>query len=352
MESSAELANTTAVAAGVVPSYEFPPFRPYPLFVGGHAQTIAGVYVPHRHIPYAALTHELQLPDGDRTLLHDDCPASWQKGDPAVLLLHGLGGCHRSPYMVRAASKLQARNRRAFRLDLRGHGAAWQLARHPGHAGRSEDALAALHKILDLCPQSPIVLAGVSMGGNILLKMLGELGAHVPRNICGAFIVSPPSDLAHCSRHLRDQGLRIYSRTFLRSLVQQFRQRQELFAELRGIQLPARLNSVWEFDDCVTAPLSGFRDAQDYYDHCSSAPRLKNIQVPTTILAAADDPLIPVSMFSGLDLGASVRLHVTDQGGHIGFLAASGSDPDRRWLDWRILEFVEWQVAGYHTLAT
>ncbi|MFM8252026.1 MAG: YheT family hydrolase [Planctomycetota bacterium] len=352
MESSANGWSEREEGFGVAPSYEFPTFRPFPLFSGGHAQTIAGLYVPHQHIPYAAVTHELLLPDGDRTLLHDDCPHSWQAGDPAVLLLHGLGGNHLSPYMVRAASKLNAENRRAFRLDLRGHGTAWKLARQPGHAGRSEDARAALEKILQLCPHSPIVVVGVSMGGNILLKMLGEYGPSVPENLCGALIVSPPCDLAYCSSYLRDHSLRIYSRTFLRGLMQQFRQRQELFPELREIVLPARLSSVWEFDDLVTAPLSGFRDAQDYYDQCSSAPRLKQIHLPTAILATADDPLIPVSMFAELDFGSSVRLQVMDHGGHIGFLAASGDDPDRRWLDWRILEFVDWQVAGYDTHAT
>jgi predicted alpha/beta-fold hydrolase len=159
-------------------------------------------------------------------------------------------------------------------------------------------------------------------------------------------------DLACCSRHLRDHSLRIYARTFLRSLVQQFRQRQQLFAELQQIELPPRLESVWQFDDLVTAPLSGYGDAQDYYDHCSSAPRLPAIHVPTMILAAADDPLIPIAMFSKWDLGPCVRVHVTEHGGHIGYLGASGSDPDRRWLDWRVLEFVEWQVAGYHKRPT
>lgn len=323
------------------PRYEFPEFRPLRWLSGGHAQTIAGVYAPHRRIPHTAIAHEVALPDGDRTLLHDDCPSAWQPGDPCVLLVHGLGGSHRSPYMVRIASKFQTRRIRAFRLDLRGHGAAWRLAQHPGHAGRSEDVAAALAAIDRLCPSSPIVSVGVSMGANILLKLLGERAADAPATWLGALAIAPPIDLAYCSMYLRDEAHRVYTKTFLRGLIRQVELRKPLSPALARLDIPRRMESVWEFDDRVTAPLSGFADAAEYYAQSSSAPLLDRIRIPTAILTAADDPLIPPAMFHSARVSSTVRVHITPHGGHVGYLAAAGADPDRRWLDWRAIEFVE-----------
>ena len=123
-----------------MPRDSLPPFRQHLLFRGGHAQTLAGAYLPGRRYRYRAEQREVTLPDGDRIVLHDDCPAGWQSGQRAALLIHGLAGSHQSGYMQRIAHKLQARGVRAFRMDLRGCGAGAGLARLPYHSGRSEDA--------------------------------------------------------------------------------------------------------------------------------------------------------------------------------------------------------------------
>lgn len=329
------------IGAAAPTAYEFPEFVPHPLFRSGHSQTIAGAYVPHRRVVYRAVAHTLELPDGDRTALHDDRPETWAIGDPCVLLMHGLGGSHLSPYMVRVADKLRARGIRSFRLDLRGHGLAWDWAQHPGHAGRSEDARAAVAKILELCPASTLAAVGVSMGGNILLKLLGEWGAEAPPQISHALAVAPPVDLAWCSRNMLTRANRLYTRAFLRSLQRQLRIRRRVLRSLADLALPRDPESLWEFDDWVTAPLSGFHGVEDYYARSSAARVTHRIHVPTTILTAADDPLIPVAMFSSLPRSAAVRIHVTPQGGHIGYLGVARRDPDRRWLDWRILEWIE-----------
>ncbi|MFO0906122.1 MAG: alpha/beta fold hydrolase [Pirellulales bacterium] len=323
--------------------YAFPEFTPHPLLRSGHAQTIAGAYVPHRRVAYRAEVHTLQLPDGDRTALHDDRPDAWQPGDPCVVLLHGLGGSHLSPYMVRVADKFRARGVRAFRLDLRGHGVAWDWAQHPGHAGRSEDARAAIEHVLAACPDSPLTAVGVSMGGNILLKLLGEWCDQAPSRLVQALAIAPPVDLAYCSRNMLQGVNRMYSRAFLRGLQRQIRIRRRVIKALETIKLPREPESLWEFDDWVTAPLAGYRDAEEYYDRSSAARVAHQIAVPTTILTAADDPLIPVAMFERLSASRAVRVHVTARGGHVGYLGVAGRDPDRRWLDWRILD---WTFAG------
>ncbi|MFO0872179.1 MAG: alpha/beta fold hydrolase [Pirellulales bacterium] len=324
-----------------VGEYEFPEFIPHPWLRSGHAQTIAGAYVPHRRVPYSAIAHTLELPDGDRTALHDDRPAGWQEGDPCVLLLHGLGGSHLSPYMVRVADKLQRRGIRAFRLDLRGHGLGWDWARRPGHAGRSEDARAAVDFILQSCPHSPLAAVGVSMGGNILLKLLGEWSGAAPPRLRQALAIAPPIDLARCSRQMLARSHRLYTRAFLGALRRQVRLRSQVLDSLATLPLPREPANLWEFDDWITAPLAGFRDADEYYAQSSACRVSRAIQVPTTILTAADDPLIPVAMFHEIELSAAVRLRITSHGGHVGFLGIARRDPDRRWLDWRIVEWVE-----------
>lgn len=330
-----------SLAERTAPRYKFPEFRPHPLLRSGHAQTIAGVVAPHRRIPYRAVRHHVDLTLGDRAILHDDCPSTWSHGDRCVLLIHGLGGCHLSPYMVRITARLNERAARVFRIDLRGYGDGWELARHPGHAGRSEDVRATIDKVLSLCPDSPLAVAAVSMGANLILKLLGEYGADAPRQLDRVLAVSPPLDLEPCSKHMLAPAQRIYSRAFVRELWRQLERRKHLLHGLDQLRLDRRPANLWEFDDQVTAPLSGYRNAEHYYEEASSKRVLERIQVPTIVLAAADDPLIPIDVITSARLSPSTRLHVTRYGGHIGFLGAGGSDPDRRWLDWRVVEWSE-----------
>ncbi len=165
------------------------------------------------------------LDDGDQIVLHDDCPDGWRPGDRAALLIHGLAGCHESGYMVRIAHKLHAAGVRAFRMDLRGCGAGAALARLPYHSGRSEDARAALVAIAELAGGSPTTLVGFSLGANIALKLLGELGQAKCGNLDSAMAVCPPIDLAACSRQIARGGNRLYDRHFVHLLLRQLRRR-------------------------------------------------------------------------------------------------------------------------------
>src|SRR4029079_7213602 len=124
---------------------DFPPFQTHPLVLGGHLQTLAGVYLRGSAKPYRAAQHRVTVSDDDKVVLHDDCPVGWQAGGRTALLLHGLSGCYSSHYMERIASKLNDAGVRTFRKDLRGGGAGARLARLPYHSGRSDDAAAALH---------------------------------------------------------------------------------------------------------------------------------------------------------------------------------------------------------------
>jgi predicted alpha/beta-fold hydrolase len=364
------------------PFLDFPPFRPHALVPGGHLQTIFGCYLPSETIS-AGIEHRVPLPDGDHIVLHDDGPASFNPEPEAMagppnavasgsrlnkrpiriepahaissdhpsiaLLLHGLGGCHQSTYMQRCSIRLRAKGIRVFRMDLRGCGAGIKLARHPIHAGRSEDARAALDYVGRQCPGAAIHLVGFSMGANIVLKLAGELGESAPPYLASVLAVGPPIDLIECSKNMQRGWNRLYDRRFARNLVRFIQRRTKLVPDAHSRPLVPRPTSLLDFDAMFTAPLSGFADTDDYYQRASSGPLLPRICVPTLIIAAASDPIIPVQPFERASYSSTTQLLITPCGGHLGFVAARGDDPDHRWLDWRIVEWVTAQGKNSRT---
>ena len=314
-------------------------FRPHPLFPTGHLQTLAGVLLPAPSARETATLHHVALEDGDQIVLHDDRPGMWQPGDRTALLIHGLAGCHDSPYMRRIAHKLNQRGVRSFRMDLRGCGAGVGLARLPYHSGRSADAAAALRIIAELCPGAPTTLIGFSLGGNITLKLLGEAPRAVPAALERAIAVCPPVDLLYCVQSLARGVNRLYDRHFARLLRQQIEENCLKVPDAPGLERGRPPRGVFEFDEAFTAPVCGFGTAANYYRLCSSAQFIPEIRVPTLILAAADDPLVPGPTFASLQLPKAVELRLTRSGGHLGFIGRKNGDPDRRWMDWRIVEW-------------
>lgn len=355
-----------------LPAFEFPAFQRHPLIRSPHAQTILGVYWPSGHFPYVARTHTLQLGDGDRLVLHDDCPggtttpdaplrgyaslerqlladseelqataqkAGWQPGDPVVLLLHGLGGSHRSTYCVRTTRYLNEIGVRVFRLDHRGCGAGYALALQPGHAGRSADVAAAIHGIRKMCPGSPIVVVGYSLSGNMLLKMAGEMGDDFPADLDSIVAVAPPIDLQRCCETLARGWGRIYDRSFVHGLTKQLASRHRTIPRAHApLEPPAK--TLIDFDDRYTARVSGFENGADYYTRSSAMHFVNGIRLPAWVISASDDPLIPTSVIEKASWPDHVRVTITNGGGHLGFIGRGGIDPTRRWLDWRVVDWV------------
>lgn len=318
----------------------FPEFEPAAFLKSGHAQTIGGSWFPGPRYPYLATDRKVRLEDGDCIVLHDDCPQDWQPGDRVVMLIHGLAGSHLSPYMQRIAAKLNQRGIRTFRMDLRGCGAGVGLARYPVHSGRSEDAAAALKAIARWCPDSPTTLIGFSLGGNITLKLVGETGDNPPGHLDAAIAVCPPIDLLKCVETIQLSPNYHYDRYFVRTLMRLHAQTILKCPDALTFKYERPPRRLIELDNLFTAPACGFADAMDYYEQCSACRFLHGIRVPTLIIAAADDPLIPASCFDEADMSSSVHVVVANGGGHLGFLGRLGVDPDRRWLDWRIIDWV------------
>lgn len=318
----------------------FPPFEPHPLLWNGHLQTLGALLFARSRSRGSGRQHWVALEDGDQIVLHDDRPRGWHAGDRTALLIHGLAGCHQSAYMERIATKLNQRGVRTFRMDLRGCGAGARLARYPYHSGRSEDAGAALAYIARVCPDSPTTLVGFSLGGNIALKLLGELGGEGMGNLDNAIAVSPPADLAACVAAIRRPANRLYEQQFVALLVRLVRQRRGLVPDAPTVEFTRWPRSLPEFDDVFTGPVCGFGTAENYYRRCSSAPLVSRIRIPTVILAARDDPMVPAEVLEGLRLSSSVRLRLTRHGGHLGYVGRRRADGDRRWMDWRVVDWV------------
>jgi predicted alpha/beta-fold hydrolase len=313
-------------------------FHPLPLLSNPHLQTLIGFFFEFTRYTFPTQQRFLRLSDGDTLVLHDSVPRAWRPGDRMALLIHGLTGSHRTPHIVRVAAQLLGEGVRVVRMDLRGTGAGLALARRFYHAGRSDDVRAALAEMHRWSPASPLLVLGVSLGGNLALKMAGEMPEHPVPGLSRVAVIGPPIDLEFCCAKLARPGNRLYERNFVTVLVAEARNRARYFPDQPPPRFPRRL-TMRLFDDLYTAPRCGFADAFDYYRRASSAPLLGRISVPTLILTARDDPFIAVEPFEALRLPDNVTLVILQHGGHIGFLGWDGAG-GIRWADRRIIAWL------------
>ena len=308
-------------------------FEPARLTANAHLQTIIPFFLPTPGSPQNTARHIVDLTDDDKIVLHDDIPESWMPGDRVVLLVHGLGGSYQSPYMIRMANRLLLAGFRCFRMDMRGCGAGQQLAKGVFHAARFPDLLQAAKYVSRHCSDSPLSICGYSLGANLLLKMLVSMANSVPTNVDSGLAVGPPLSLSECCRHLQQGFSRHYDRFFVRRLWREFCQRQSSIPGASAIRTTKRPRTLEAFDNLVTAPLAGFDSSGSYYDFASAGIDLAGIRVPTAVLTAADDPIVPRQIFNDVDLGNNVQLFVTENGGHLGFFERTSNAQCRRWLD-------------------
>ena len=321
-------------------SDSFPKFYPKRGMAGRHAQTLGAFFLRGKTTVYSATSSIVDLFDGDRLVIHDDQPESWITGDRIVIILHGLCGCHGSPYVVRTAGKLNREGFRTIRVDMRGFGDSTFVSRNHLHGGCSQDLLSVISFVRRMSPLSSISLVGFSIGGNIVLRTLGKWASKVESVVDSAVAICPPIELITASRNLRNQGNRLYERYFIRRMSGQIQARRR---QVKGLIDPGVYplpNRLIHFDDQFTAPAWGYSGAIEYYREASSSQWLRDIQVPTLLLVAKDDPVVPFSMFSETELSSEIELVAPAKGGHLGFLAGKTNDPDRHWMDWRICQAI------------
>ncbi|MFO0879512.1 MAG: alpha/beta fold hydrolase [Gemmataceae bacterium] len=313
-------------------------FRPLPLLGNPHVQTIIGAYLPGRTCPPPRRRHHLALDDGDALMLYENTPTEWKPGGPVVLLLHGLTGDHASTHIRRMAWVCLQRGARVYRIDLRGAGNTLPLCRRTYHAGRTEDVRRALEWMHEQCPGSPLLLAGMSLGGNMALKLAAEAATEPVPGLARVAAINPPIDLLRCAALLRQPSNRMYERRFLRGLVLNVYRRCRYFPDMPK---PAfrRDMTIIDFDDLVTAPQNGFASAVDYYTRASSFPLIHRTTLPTWILTSRDDPFIAVEPFEELRVPDHVQVHILPFGGHVGFVGWDGSG-GIRWAEQRTMEWL------------
>jgi predicted alpha/beta-fold hydrolase len=273
--------------------------------------------------------------------------ASWQPGPhetrPALLIVHGLGGSDASTYTVSLGRLAFARGWHVVRMNMRGCGDGEALCPLLYNAGLDTDLLAVVDEILRRVPR--LALAGFSLGANLALLMLGRRRSVLPPGLATAVAVSPPVDLSACADAIRAPRNRLYEARFVRMLAQAYRRRASTRPDLFPADLERGLGSVRAFDDRITAPFGGFENAADYYARSSAGPWLASIDRPTLMLAAADDPMIPVASVERWPLSPSVTLEVTPTGGHVGFVGPSRA-PGWFWAADRAIAFVERHLPG------
>src|SRR5256714_12820984 len=287
---------------------------------GGHRQTLWEKFF-RRQLPAPTVLARWDTPDGDFIELHR-LPAA--PGAPRVLLFHGLEGTVRSHYAQGLLNEAARRGWGADLLIFRSCGTEPNRAKRFYHSGETTDAAFALEKVAAQFPSSPLAIAGVSLGGNVLLKMLGEKGDDLPPLLRAAAAVSVPFDLARSAKRINRGFSRFYQRFFLGSLRRKAREKASRFPDLASPQEISALRTLEDFDNLITGPLHGFRDARDYYEQSSSLRYLENIRLKTLLLSAADDPMLPPDVLDEVrviaDRNPHLHLEFLQHGGHAGFV--------------------------------
>lgn len=314
------------------------PFEPFRLFSDPHKQTIAGSLLNFQWEPLS-VTKIIPLPDGDKIAVEVTTPATWKASNLTVVMVHGLCGSHRSPYLVRLSKRLETLGIRSVRYNMRGCGSGKGLAKNIYHSGRSEDLFEAIRVLKRESPESPFILLGFSLGANVSLKLTGELNTIGSHYLEAVIAVSPPVDL-YSSVQLMGMPMNgFYERYFVKILQEEVHYRHNLFKDLPMVRFPKALK-LYEFDQFYTAPTSGFKSALDYYNKCSSVHVVEDIGIPCRILLAEDDPIVSHSSLDSYDLPKNVELYKTKKGGHMGYLADPRGQRGFRWLDSLLEEWI------------
>jgi predicted alpha/beta-fold hydrolase len=306
------------------------------------------VWGPLFRLDRLALRRErLATPDGDFVDL-DWLDAAAGPEAPRLLVLHGLEGSSRSHYV---SGLLRAAERAGWRgIALNFRSCSGELNRLPRfyHSGDTGDLDWVVRTLAGRAPGVPIGAVGVSLGGNVLLKWLGEQGDAAPAEVCGAVGISVPFDVAACAQGL-DRGLRrlVYAANFLRTM------RAKVLAKARhhpgfvDVAAMRRARTFARYDRVVTAPLNGFRDELDYWTQASSGPYLGRIRRPTLLLGALDDPIVPGrTLPDPRRLPPHVRAEFTSRGGHAGFLQGRWPWRAASWAELRAVAFLTSLPAG------
>jgi len=317
------------------------PFRPSLWLRGGHLQTLAAALLK-RNFSWGwgnAEEHFVDLGDGSRVRLI----CAWQSPDaPTLVVLHGTGGSSASTYMQGLSHKAYREGWNAILVNL--YNTNSELPKPKVfHSGSSREVGEVLQKLARSHQVQEFFLAGVSMGGNILLKLMGEWGSDSLVAVRAAGVISPLVDLTTAWKVLEKPSNFLFQHHFVKNFKKRIKRHRSSLSPFVDVEALLGIKTLRQFDQLFTAPLAGFRDAFDYYERASALPYLKDIRIPTLLIHSHDDPLLPVEPFTLPETRSNPSLFIglTRQGGHVGYLeqALSGGDIDRFWAENRLIDF-------------
>lgn len=310
-------------------------------FSNPHLQTILPSFL-NRNRKAHFIHQRFDLDDGDFLDL------AWRQlptldTRPLIIIFHGLEGSVRSPYAFRMMEALDKKGFNSVVMHFRGCFKEQNLLSRAYHSGETADAKAFMEYLVKTYPKRSLGAVGYSLGGNMLMKLQGELGERSP--LFGAVSVSAPLRLEKTADHINSGASRFYQKILMDSLKKRLLEKfeQHDYKKIIGLNredIPA-LKSFWEYDDLFTGPIHGFKDAKDYYARSSAQQYLKDITKPTLIIHAKDDPFMPLSVLPDeKTLPENISLEVSDHGGHVGFVGGTLFRP-HFWLQERIVNFFE-----------
>lgn len=308
-------------------------FKPAWWLSSPHLQTLWPVFCKKRY-KLDLKTERVELDDGDFIDLY------WSKkpSNAIVLVLHGLEGSLNSHYANSLMYRLEQSGFRPVFMYFRGCSGSMNRLPRSYHSGETGDLACIVNHIKSISGRTPVAVVGFSLGGNVLLKWLGETGSANP--VEKAVAVSVPFNLHDAASRLQQGFSKVYRDYLLRSLRKTYTRKFSRMSSPLNINV-RQLKSFWEYDDKVTAPLHGFAGVQDYYDQSSCRQYLKHIQTPTRIIHSLDDPFMYESTPPDkAEISHAIDLLLTPYGGHVGFVSGTTPWSTRSWSDSKIIDFI------------
>jgi len=340
------LDSVAAIAAHTAHADQFAPRR---FFSNGHMQTILGNFLPRISFlpPAQTVLVEVSPAVNGQIASRVRCDCHWQPVEvrasrPTAIIVHGLEGSSSSQYVIGNTSKLWQAGANIIRMNMRNCGGTEALTPTLYHSGLSADVEAVMRYFVAMYSLTSISLIGYSMGGNLVLKLAGDLGSSAPSVLRSVVGVSPAIDLGPSADALHTPQNRLYELKFLRALIARYRRKIAIFPRAYDPARADGIGSIRAFDDRITAFYSGFTGADDYYHRAAAARLLDRIAVPTLLLNAADDPFLRILPDSREKMAANPNITFIESahGGHCAFLTTPCEGYDGYWAEHTLLRFL------------
>jgi predicted alpha/beta-fold hydrolase len=319
--------------------FDAAPYRP--LFAGGHTQTLYAWAKPRRfpRLP-PPVSRVFDVAPDARVLAH----CHWQERPaehPTILLLHGLEGSSLAHYICGISDKAWAAGFNVVRLNQRNCGGTEHLSRGLYHSGLTHDPLVVLRELIERDRLPSVAVAGYSLGGNLALKLAGELGGAAPPELTAVAAVSPTMELAVCVHALERRSNLLYEWNFVRNLRARMKRKAAAWPGVYDLAPLRTVRTVRQFDEAFTAPHHGFRDAADYYHRASAMRVIDRIRVPALVVTAEDDPFVPDGPFRDPRVTGNphVTVVITRSGGHCAYVEKGCDGYDGYWAEREIVRF-------------